>query len=82
MNHPFVDGNKRVAHAAMETMVVLNGAELIAGLEEQEQLVLGIAAGQVSRNALVVWLTQGVAADAAATWFAPRHCNRARYAPW
>ena len=57
MNHPFVDGNKRVAHAAMETLLVLNGAELFAGLEEQEQLMLGLAAGQVSRNALVAWLT-------------------------
>jgi death-on-curing protein len=26
-NHPFVDGNKRVAHAAMETFLMLNGAE-------------------------------------------------------
>ena len=25
-NHPFVDGNKRVGHAAMETFLVLNGA--------------------------------------------------------
>ncbi|MCP9468975.1 MAG: type II toxin-antitoxin system death-on-curing family toxin [Nitrospira sp.] len=24
-NHPFVDGNKRTAHAAMETFLVLNG---------------------------------------------------------
>jgi death-on-curing protein len=60
MNHPFVDGNKRVAHAAMETMLALNGAELLAGLEEQEHLMLGLAAGQVSRNALVAWLTERV----------------------
>ena len=24
-NHPFIDGNKRVAHAAMETFLMLNG---------------------------------------------------------
>ena len=24
-NHPFVDGNKRVAHAAMEVFVLMNG---------------------------------------------------------
>jgi death-on-curing protein len=29
-NHPFVDGNKRVGHAALEVTLVLNGAELIA----------------------------------------------------
>ena len=27
-NHPFVDGNKRVGHAALETFVLLNGFEL------------------------------------------------------
>jgi death-on-curing protein len=25
MNHPFIDGNKRVEHAAMETFLILNG---------------------------------------------------------
>jgi death-on-curing protein len=30
--HPFVDGNKRVAHAAMETFLVLNGIEIDAPL--------------------------------------------------
>ena len=30
MNHPFVDGNKRVGHAALETLLVLNGFELDA----------------------------------------------------
>ena len=25
MNHPFVDGNKRIGHAAMETFLVMNG---------------------------------------------------------
>ena len=29
-NHPFVDGNKRVGHAAMETFLILNGAEIDA----------------------------------------------------
>jgi death-on-curing protein len=28
MNHPFVDGNKRVGHAVMEVFLVLNGYEL------------------------------------------------------
>jgi death on curing protein len=31
-NHPFIDGNKRVEHAAMETFLVLNGWEIAAGV--------------------------------------------------
>ncbi len=35
-NHPFVDGNKRVGHAAMEVFLVLNGREIEADVDEQE----------------------------------------------
>jgi death-on-curing protein len=38
-NHPFVDGNKRTAHAAMETFLVLNGHEIDASVDEQERLM-------------------------------------------
>jgi death on curing protein len=55
-NHPFVDGNKRIGHAAMETFLVLNGFELNASTEEQEQVVLGLAAGRVTREAFIEWV--------------------------
>jgi len=50
MNHPFVDGNKRVGHATMETFLVLNGHEIAADVDEQERVVLGVAAGTISRE--------------------------------
>jgi death on curing protein len=56
LNHPFVDGNKRVAHAAMEVFLQLNGVRLEAGIDEQERLFLELAAGQYSRSALQDWL--------------------------
>ncbi len=55
-NHPFLDGNKRIAHAAMETLLILNGFEIDASTDEQEQLMLGLAASRVSRAELVKWL--------------------------
>jgi len=55
-NHPFVDGNKRVAHAAMETFLWLNGSELNASVDEQERLMLGLADGRVSREQLTSWV--------------------------
>lgn len=33
-NHPFIDGNKRIGHAAMETFLVLNGFEISAPVNE------------------------------------------------
>jgi death-on-curing protein len=52
LNHPFVDGNKRVGHAALETMLLLNGFELSASVDEQEDLFLRLASGQLSRSEL------------------------------
>jgi death on curing protein len=56
MNHPFVDGNKRVGHAAMETFLVLNGHEVKAAADEQEEVFLNLAAGKMAREDFVEWL--------------------------
>ncbi len=61
MNHAFVDGNKRIAHAAMELFLVLNGYELVAGVDEQENLFLELAAGLVSRPDFTDWVRTHVA---------------------
>lgn len=55
-NHPFVDGNKRVCHAAMETYLILNGHELTATVDESEAFVLGLASGEIARKELERWL--------------------------
>ena len=60
LNHPFVDGNKRVAHAAMEVFLLLNGVELNAELDEQEHLMLNLADGQLTREQLTSWLENHV----------------------
>lgn len=57
-NHPFVDGNKRVGHAAMEVFLVLNGREIEAGVNEQEHIILSIASGQLDRAELEQWLRE------------------------
>jgi death-on-curing protein len=56
--HPFVDGNKRVGHAAMETFLVLNGTEIDAPTDAQERLMLDLAAGRLDRSQLTDWLRQ------------------------
>lgn len=56
-NHPFVDGNKRIGHAAMETYLVLNGAELAADVDDQERTILSLAAGTLSRDDFSAWVT-------------------------
>jgi len=60
LNHPFVDGNKRVAHAAMGVFLLLNGLELQGAVDEQERLMLDLAAGHLTREELAAWLEQHV----------------------
>lgn len=55
-NHPFVDGNKRTGHAAMEVSLILNGYEIDASVDEQERIILQLAAGGLERKAFTEWL--------------------------
>lgn len=59
-NHPFIDGNKRVGHAAMETFLVLNGYELGADIDDAETVILRLASGLLTREALADWVSTHV----------------------
>ena len=62
LNHPFVDGNKRIGHAAVEVFLVLNGFELSAGIDDAERVILGVAAGTISRDEFTAWVRQSLVA--------------------
>jgi death on curing protein len=62
LSNAFIDGNKRVGHAALETFLVLNGYELDAPVDEQEEIILGVSAGTLNRDDLTQWLRSQVTA--------------------
>ncbi|WP_305805401.1 type II toxin-antitoxin system death-on-curing family toxin [Stenotrophomonas sp. YIM B06876] len=55
-NHPFVDGNKRMAAVACEVFIMLNGGELDAEDLELYPLYLGLAEDSISEAEFAVWL--------------------------
>ena len=59
-NHPFVDGNKRVALMVIFAHLGLNGFRLNAPEAEACVQIDGIAAGTVSREALEAWIQASV----------------------
>jgi len=60
-NHGFLDGNKRIAHAAMEVLLVMNDMELSGSVDEQERFMLSLASwGEVLREGLVDWIRSNV----------------------
>lgn len=56
-NHPFVDGNKRVAFAAADTFLRLNGYRLQLSNREAYRLVMKVASGELKKDALVLEIT-------------------------
>lgn len=59
-NHPFVDGNKRIGHAVMETFLILNGYEISAIVQEQAEVILSLAAGELNRGDFTQWILRNI----------------------
>jgi death-on-curing protein len=60
-NHPFVDGNKRAALAAMIVFLNLNGIDLLVPEVEMTAAILAVAAGEVEEEILAQWLRDQLA---------------------
>lgn len=55
-NHPFVDGNKRVAFQAMYVFLGLNGNRIVSDEPEVVRSMLALASGEIDESALADWL--------------------------
>lgn len=59
-NHGYVDGNKRVAFAAMATFLRRNGIELTASESGAVAAMLSLASGEWDEDRLAEWLRANV----------------------
>jgi len=58
-NHPFVDGNKRMAFAATYVFLAINGLEITATDDQAQDFVLGLySASRVTFENLRAWLSE------------------------
>ena len=55
-NHPFIDGNKRVAFVLMDLFLQSNGWEIVATEEEAYSMMIELSSGRVSKAELSSWL--------------------------
>ena len=58
MNHPFIDGNKRTAFAAMDSFLRLNGYSLNLTDEQVYNLVMQVAQGNMNKGELAAFLKE------------------------
>jgi death on curing protein len=57
-NHPFHDGNKRIAFLAMVVFLGLNGKDLDAPEAEVVATMLKVASGDLTESALARWVRE------------------------
>jgi death on curing protein len=55
-NHPFVDGNKRVAFVLMDIFLQANDRTLMASEEEAYSMMIDLADGRLTKPLLAKWL--------------------------
>ncbi len=60
-NHPFIDGNKRIAFLAAAVFLRLNGFRLHAGQAQATLVILSLASGAISEIELADWLRKNTA---------------------
>jgi len=60
INHPFIDGNKRVAFLSLGLSLRLNGYRLTASQPEATQTILMLAAGDLSEKELATWVREQI----------------------
>jgi len=56
-NHPFVDGNKRVAAVSARVFLMLNGYEFNPSPDEFEKVVLAVASAKLSKEDVAAFIT-------------------------
>ena len=61
-NHPFVDGNKRVAFLTMAAFLRLNGARFKPSQEAATAAMLALASGEIDEAGLARWIIDNVSA--------------------
>ena len=55
-NHPFMDGNKRTALHSMYVYLIINGFDIMATQQDVENMIIDVAAGNMTNTELVQWL--------------------------
>jgi death on curing protein len=60
-NHTFIDGNKRIAFAALVTFLKWNGYRLTCSEAEETVMILRMAASEIDEAAWTEWVERAVA---------------------
>jgi len=56
INHPFLDGNKRLGYALLRLYLLKNNLDILASQDNKYEFVIGIASGVLKHPEILSWL--------------------------
>jgi death-on-curing protein len=58
INHPFVDGNKRISYVLMRMVLLENGFDIAASQDEKYEMVIAASMGQIRFDEIKSWIAE------------------------
>lgn len=59
-NHPFIDGNKRIAYTLFRLMLLHYGKDIIANESDKYDFIIGIAKSELNFNDILSWTQNNI----------------------
>ena len=56
INHPFIDGNKRVGYTLLRVFLLSNGLDIGASQNDKYEFIIDVASGKRDFESIVEWL--------------------------
>jgi death on curing protein len=60
INHPFIDGNKRIGYVLMRLLLINNDLDISANEEEKYKFVISVSQGTLRWAGIIKWLNEKV----------------------
>jgi len=57
VNHPFIDGNKRLGYTLLRLFLLSNGLDIAASQQDKYEFIIDVASGKRNFDAIAEWLT-------------------------
>jgi len=60
INHPFIDGNKRIAYVLMRLTLLENNFDIAASQKEKYEMTISASKGEIGFDQIKQWLSQRI----------------------
>jgi death-on-curing protein len=58
INHPFMDGNKRISYVLMRLILLENGFDIAASQDEKYEMVIAASMGRIRFDEIKSWIAE------------------------